>query len=91
MIKQVIYIITVGLITYVPVILGIAFIILAERKVLAAIQRREGPNVVGLLGLLQSIVDGLKLVLKENILPHKSNKYIFILSAFTILTLSLLG
>jgi len=91
MLKQFVYILLLGLITYVPVILGIAFIILAERKVLAAVQRREGPNVVGLFGLLQSIIDGLKLVLKENILPHKSNKYIFILSAFTILTLSLLG
>jgi NADH-quinone oxidoreductase subunit H len=84
-------VIILAIITYLPILGAIAFIILAERKILAAIQRREGPNVVGFLGLFQSFIDGFKLVLKENIMPHKSNKIIFIASSFLILVFSLLG
>jgi len=75
--------------TFIPILIGIAFMILFERKLLAVIQRREGPNVVGFSGILQSFVDGFKLILKENILPYKSNKIIFILSAFFIFVFSL--
>jgi NADH-quinone oxidoreductase subunit H len=77
------------LLTYLPILLGIAFVILGERKLLAAIQRREGPSIVGFYGLLQSFVDGFKLILKENILPYKSNKIIFIISALLIFCSSL--
>jgi NADH-ubiquinone oxidoreductase chain 1 len=48
----------------VPLLLGVAYLTLAERKVMASIQRRKGPNVVGLLGLFQPLADGLKLLLK---------------------------
>ena len=57
----------------VPLMLGVAYLTLAERKVIGFIQVRIGPNRVGPWGLLQPIADGLKLMLKEVILPAKSN------------------
>jgi NADH-quinone oxidoreductase subunit H len=78
-----------SLITFLPVLIMIAFLILSERRILAAIQRRRGPEIVGFFGLLQSLVDGLKLVLKENIIPFKSNKLLFFFSAFFMFCCSL--
>jgi len=83
------YLITNALITFTPVLIIVAIAILFERKLLGAIQRREGPSVVGLSGILQSFVDGFKLIFKENILPYKSNKIIFFFSALFIFILSL--
>lgn len=74
-----------------PVILSIAFLTLYERKVLSAMQRRRGPNVVGLFGVIQAFADGVKLILKETIIPNSSNYIIFILSPIIIFTLSLFG
>lgn len=62
----------------VPLLLAIAFLTLAERKVMASMQRRKGPNVVGVLGLFQPIADGLKLLVKEPVLPSSANVYIFL-------------
>ncbi|PHS24943.1 MAG: NADH-quinone oxidoreductase subunit NuoH [Methylophaga sp.] len=64
----------------VPLMLGVAYLTLAERKVIGFIQVRIGPNRVGPWGLLQPIADGLKLALKEVILPAKSNLYLFLIA-----------
>lgn len=79
------------LIAIVPLLLAIAFFTLAERKAMASIQRRKGANVVGFWGFLQPFADGLKLIIKEIILPNKANKFLFIFSSSTTLFLSLIG
>jgi NADH-quinone oxidoreductase subunit H len=73
----------------VPLLLAIAYLTLAERKVIAAMQLRKGPNVVGPFGLLQPIADGLKLLLKETVLPTRANKGVFIAAPMVTFSLSL--
>src|SRR5690554_8018097 len=68
----------------------IAFYVVFERKLLAAIQRRRGPNIVGFWGLLQSVADGLKLMLKEILIPYKANYNIFILAPIFSFVITLL-
>lgn len=76
-------------------ILGIIFMVifstLAERKVMSACQRRIGPNHVGFNGLLQPLMDGLKLIIKETIIPTHSYKFLFLFSPFLFFSLSLLN
>ena len=62
----------------IPILLSVAYLTYAERKVIGAIQQRRGPNVVGPFGLLQPIADAIKLFLKETIIPTKSNRGVFI-------------
>jgi len=68
-----------------------AYFTLVERKIMAGMQRRRGPNVVGVYGLLQPLADGLKLLVKETIIPSNANKFIFILSPIITFTISLVG
>ena len=63
-----------------PVLIGVAYMTLVEREILGSIQRRKGPNVVGPSGILQPLTDGLKLMLKEIILPTNVNTFLFILA-----------
>lgn len=75
----------------VVVLIGVAYFTLAERKIMGTIQRRKGPNVVGFQGLFQPLADGLKLFVKESILPSNANKALFILAPMLTFTLSLMG
>jgi NADH-quinone oxidoreductase subunit H len=79
------------LIIIVPLLVCTAYFTLVERKVMASIQRRRGPNVVGVYGLLQPLADGLKLLVKETIVPSNANKFIFILSPIITFVVSLMG
>mgnify|MGYP001950549646 CR=1 FL=1 len=75
----------------VPLLISVAYFTLIERQILAGIQRRQGPNIVGFYGLLQPLADGLKLLLKETVLPKSSNMIIFILAPVFTFALSLIG
>jgi len=74
-----------------PLLISIAYLTLAERKVLASMQIRKGPNVVGVYGLIQPLADGLKLFTKETILPTQANLIIFILAPLVAFVLSLIA
>lgn len=78
-----------ALINLICLLITVAFFTLAERKVLASVQRRKGPNVVGFGGLLQPFADACKLLVKEIVIPNKSNKFLFIFSPCLTLFLSL--
>ena len=74
-----------------PLLGAVAYLTLAERKVIAAMQLRKGPNVVGPLGLLQPMADGLKLLIKETIIPSGANRVVFILAPMLTFILSLIA
>src|SRR5579885_1144440 len=80
---------TLSLYYIIVIILAVAFLTLFERKLLAAIQKRKGPNIVGFLGLLQAFADAFKLILKENITPQSSNIFLFFLGPFLMLVFSI--
>jgi NADH:ubiquinone oxidoreductase subunit H len=65
------------LVIVIPLLIAVAYFTLIERKVMGGIQRRRGPNVVGAYGLLQPLADGLKLLLKETVLPSSANISLF--------------
>lgn len=74
-----------------PILLSVAFMTLIERKGLAALQRRVGPNTVGVLGLLQPFADALKLISKESVVPGHSSSWLFLIAPVITLLFSLLG
>jgi NADH-ubiquinone oxidoreductase chain 1 len=79
------------LVVIVPVLLSVAFITIIERKTMAAIQRRVGPNSVGIYGVLQPFSDALKLVIKETVVPSQSIKFLFYFSPIITLIFSLIN
>ena len=79
------------LIIVVPLLIGVAYLTYAERKVIGYIQTRIGPNRVGVKGLLQPFADLIKLLSKEVVLPTRSNKYLFIIAPLFALAPSLAG
>jgi NADH-quinone oxidoreductase subunit H len=75
----------------VPLLLGVAYLTYAERKVIAAMQLRQGPMTVGPFGLLQPIADGLKLFLKETVIPSGANRAIFLIAPMLTFVLAMIG
>lgn len=75
----------------VPLLLAVAYLTYAERKVIAAMQLRQGPMTVGPYGLLQPLADGLKLFVKETVIPTGANKVVFVLAPMVTFVLALIG
>jgi NADH-quinone oxidoreductase subunit H len=80
-----------SLLKIVCILIAVAYFTIAERKVMAAIQRRKGPNVVGFWGLLQPLADGAKLIFKELLIPTRSNAVIFLIAPIMVLVLSIIS
>src|ERR1700716_4519186 len=79
------------LLVIVPALLTVAFVTIAERKTMASMQRRLGPNIVGYYGLLQAFADALKLLLKEYVSPTQANLILFFIGPIITLIFALLG
>ena len=75
----------------IPLLISVAYFTISERKIMGAIQRRKGPNVIGYIGLLQPFADGLKLFSKETILPTSINTIIFLFAPALTFILSLIS
>jgi NADH-ubiquinone oxidoreductase chain 1 len=79
------------LLSIIPTLIIVAYVTIAERKTMASMQRRIGPNNVGYYGLLQAFADALKLLLKEYVSPTQSNLILFFLGPILTLVFALLG
>jgi len=85
------YLIVQCILLFIIILISVAFFTLGERKVMASIQRRRGPNVIGYLGILQPFSDGLKLLVKETVLPEGINIILFLAAPLLAFTCSILG
>src|ERR1700694_6113024 len=88
---QTLYAVIEVILVTVPALFTVAFVTIAERKTMASMQRRLGPNIVGYYGLLQAFADALKLLLKEYVSPSQANLILFFLGPVITLVFSLLG
>lgn len=79
------------IIVLVPILMAVAFVTIAERKIMGSMQRRCGPNAVGVFGLLQPFADALKLLVKEIIIPRQSNNFLFVIGPCITLIFALIG
>ncbi len=91
LLTQVIAIVLKIIVVLVPLILSVAYLTYAERRIIGAMQLRIGPNMVGWFGLLQPIADAVKLLFKEPILPQKSDKFLFMLAPVITFVLAMIG
>lgn len=89
--KKILFLIFKVIIIIIPHLISVAYFTIAERKIMGGIQMRRGPNVVGFIGLLQPLADGLKLFLKEIIFPNSSDEIFFLIAPLMALILSILG
>ena len=80
-----------ALVILVPLLIGVAYLTYAERKVIGAMQMRKGPNVVGPFGLLQPFADAAKLFFKETILPSGANRLVFVMAPMLTFILAMIG
>jgi NADH-quinone oxidoreductase subunit H len=80
-----------SLLKIICILIAVAYFTIAERKVMAAIQRRKGPNVIGFWGLLQPLADGAKLIFKELLIPTRANSTIFLIAPIMVLVLSIVS
>ena len=88
---SILYLVLESIAVILPILLAVAWMTILERKVLAATQRRVGPNSVGYYGILQPFSDALKLIIKETVIPSSSNKVLFYLAPIIAIIVSLLG
>ena len=88
---SILYLVLESIAVILPILLAVAWMTILERKVLAATQRRVGPNSVGYYGILQPFSDALKLIVKETVIPSSANKVLFYLAPVIAITVSLLG
>ena len=88
---KIVYILQIILFLVLPVIITVAFYTLAERKIIASIQRRTGPNVVGAFGVLQPFADALKALVKEQVKPLRAVFYLFLFAPIMTFFISLLA
>ena len=79
-----------SLIVILTVLIGVAYFTLVERKILSSIQRRKGPDIVGFLGIMQPLADGLKLFTKETIIPSNADTILFLVAPIITFVLSLM-
>jgi len=79
------------LVIVVPLLIGVAYLTYAERKIISAMQLRRGPNVVGPFGLLQPLADGAKLFLKETVIPSSANRAVFLIAPMVTFFLALVA